>query len=182
MDVIKEEIGRMVQETVSDSSVTVQSATMAQSVSMAVEESAVLSEKPAEAEPEFIIDSDAKEALLKKDDDKEGLESEFKGFSFELPEVVMEEEQPLLVQSVKKVTPKKKTPVKKSHPRTLSTLGGQMENEPQAYFEPVRNTANGNGNKDKILQLHKEGMSDVAIAKELGMGIGEVKLIIGLFE
>lgn len=37
-------------------------------------------------------------------------------------------------------------------------------------------------NKDKILLLHKEGKSNIEIAKTLGLGIGEVKLIIGLFE
>ena len=36
--------------------------------------------------------------------------------------------------------------------------------------------------KDLILKYHKEGKSDVEIAKILGMGVGEVKLIIGLFE
>lgn len=37
-------------------------------------------------------------------------------------------------------------------------------------------------NNDKILRLHKEGKSNVAIAKELGLGVGEVKLVIDLFE
>ena len=37
-------------------------------------------------------------------------------------------------------------------------------------------------NNDRILELHKAGKSDVAIARELGLGVGEVKLVIGLFE
>ena len=37
-------------------------------------------------------------------------------------------------------------------------------------------------NNDKILELHRLGMSEVAIAKELGLGVGEVMLVIGLFE
>ena len=36
--------------------------------------------------------------------------------------------------------------------------------------------------KDRILKLHGEGKSNVEIAKNLGLGIGEVKLIIDLFE
>lgn len=40
----------------------------------------------------------------------------------------------------------------------------------------------GKNNNDKILELHKQGKSNVAIAKELGLGVGEVKLVIGLFE
>ena len=35
-------------------------------------------------------------------------------------------------------------------------------------------------NNEKILQLSKEGKSNVEIAKELGLGIGEVKLVIDL--
>ncbi len=34
----------------------------------------------------------------------------------------------------------------------------------------------------KILRMHKEGMSETEIAKQLSMGVGEVKLVIGLFE
>lgn len=33
-----------------------------------------------------------------------------------------------------------------------------------------------------ILDLHKEGKSDVEIAKKLGLGLGEVKLVIGLYK
>ncbi len=41
---------------------------------------------------------------------------------------------------------------------------------------------NGKNNNQRILQLHKEGKSNVEIAKELGLGLGEVKLVIDLFE
>ena len=37
-------------------------------------------------------------------------------------------------------------------------------------------------NNEKILHLSKEGKSNVEIAKELGLGIGEVKLVIDLFK
>ena len=37
-------------------------------------------------------------------------------------------------------------------------------------------------NNEKILELHNAGKSNMAIAKELGLGIGEVKLVIDLFE
>lgn len=40
----------------------------------------------------------------------------------------------------------------------------------------------GRNNNELILALHKEGKSNVAIAKELGLGVGEVKLVIDLFE
>lgn len=37
-------------------------------------------------------------------------------------------------------------------------------------------------NNDKILSLHKIGKSNIAIARELGLGVGEVKLVIDLYE
>lgn len=38
------------------------------------------------------------------------------------------------------------------------------------------------GSKERILELHEAGKSNMAIAKELGLGIGEVKLVIDLFK
>ncbi len=35
---------------------------------------------------------------------------------------------------------------------------------------------------DKIIELHEKGASDIEIAKQLGRGLGEVKLVLGLFE
>ena len=35
---------------------------------------------------------------------------------------------------------------------------------------------------DRILMLHQQGFSDVEIASALGLGLGEVKLVIGLFK
>ena len=37
-------------------------------------------------------------------------------------------------------------------------------------------------NNERILAMHKMGRSNVAIAKDLGLGIGEVKLVIDLYE
>ncbi|MCR4673819.1 MAG: hypothetical protein K5675_02320 [Lachnospiraceae bacterium] len=36
--------------------------------------------------------------------------------------------------------------------------------------------------KAKIISMHKEGYSEVEIAKKCGVGIGEIKLILGLFD
>lgn len=40
----------------------------------------------------------------------------------------------------------------------------------------------GHNSNERILELHKAGKSNMAIAKELGLGLGEVKLVIDLFE
>ncbi len=40
----------------------------------------------------------------------------------------------------------------------------------------------GQNNNEKILEMHRQGKSTVAIAKELGLGVGEVKLVINLYK
>ncbi len=70
----------------------------------------------------------------------------------------------------KKSSPKKKTAkVKEGEAPDLNigSLGVRKE---------------GGNSNERILKLHAEGKSNVAIAKELGLGIGEVKLVIDLFE
>ena len=37
-------------------------------------------------------------------------------------------------------------------------------------------------NNQKIIELHEQGKSTVEIAKELNLGVGEVKLVIDLFQ
>lgn len=44
------------------------------------------------------------------------------------------------------------------------------------------NASSGENNNERILEMHNQGKSNVAIAKELGLGVGEVKLVIDLFE
>ncbi len=52
----------------------------------------------------------------------------------------------------------------------LSFTGGQ------------KNSDSGTNSNEQILKLHRQGKSTVAIAKELGLGVGEVKLVIGLYK
>lgn len=55
-------------------------------------------------------------------------------------------------------------------------------NAPVNISKAAADTDSSNeNNNDKILRLHKEGMSNVDIAKQLGLGVGEVKLVINLF-
>ena len=57
----------------------------------------------------------------------------------------------------------------------------QPENSPEIGFmgETVQEGQNTN---EQILEMHKQGKSTVAIAKELGLGVGEVKLVIDLYK
>ena len=52
-----------------------------------------------------------------------------------------------------------------------------VQEEETPEDEPVQEN-----NNDRILRLHKEGKSSIDIAKELGLGVGEVKLVINLFK
>lgn len=56
--------------------------------------------------------------------------------------------------------------------------------EPEQAAMPEVDVENVSGanNNEKILEMHKQGKSNVAIARELGLGVGEVKLVIDLFE
>ncbi|MCI7594932.1 MAG: DUF6115 domain-containing protein [Lachnospiraceae bacterium] len=104
-------------------------------------------------------------------------EQEFQELALGIPEVIMEEEQPFVVQPVKKVSPKKKAPAKKGGARAKTTINSEGNKDIPAGKEEA-----GSNNKEKILKLHREGMSNMAIARELGLGNGEVQLVIGLFE
>lgn len=53
----------------------------------------------------------------------------------------------------------------------------QKEEPSQPKEEPAKEN-----NNDKILRLHQLGMSSVDIARELNLGVGEVKLVINLFK
>ena len=48
--------------------------------------------------------------------------------------------------------------------------------------QELQGTENYNNKNDMILELHRQGRSDVTSAKQLDLGVGEVKLVIDLFE
>ncbi|MCH5281016.1 MAG: hypothetical protein J1E61_06055 [Lachnospiraceae bacterium] len=54
--------------------------------------------------------------------------------------------------------------------------------EPVTEEKPKEEMEQSGNNNEKILEMHKQGKSNVAIAKELGLGVGEVNLVIDLFE
>ena len=51
--------------------------------------------------------------------------------------------------------------------------------EPELSFD--RSNEGRKNNNEMIRRMHEEGKSNMAIAKELGLGVGEVKLVIDLF-
>ena len=80
------------------------------------------------------------------------------------------------------VTPDK---VKKSAPKKKTKVVYPSENKNIAVGAvPELSGVSGDGsnNNERILEMHREGKSNVAIAKALGLGVGEVNLVIDLFE
>lgn len=80
---------------------------------------------------------------------------------------------------------KKEEPaVSKRKTRTKRTF--KKENEPEdgrgVDIQFTKGMDNNRNSNERILELHKAGKSNMAIAKELGLGLGEVKLVIDLFE
>lgn len=62
----------------------------------------------------------------------------------------------------------------------LADKESQQENVDQT--DVLTEEEDGLNKNNKILELHKQGISQVAIAKELGLGVGEVKLVIDLYK
>lgn len=61
------------------------------------------------------------------------------------------------------------------------TEGGQERDPGLVGFLPETDPDGLNNNR-RILELYRQGKSKVAIARELGLGVGEVKLVIDLFQ
>lgn len=89
------------------------------------------------------------------------------------------------VYSFAQQAPRVERPVKKEAQAANleSSMAKQAEpkTESKQALAAKRNVAAANNN-DRILDMHNQGMSSVAIAKELGLGVGEVKLVINLFK
>lgn len=84
-------------------------------------------------------------------------------------------------------TAKKTVKTKAEQERTHSAKNRAKEllAEPEQFNIRFSDSTDGDdsrNNNEKILALYKEGKSNTVIAKELGLGIGEVKLVIDLFK
>ncbi len=85
--------------------------------------------------------------------------------------------QQATVEEVKPVKKKvQKQPAKAAAKKTAKAESADIS----LQFDVTQGTSDNNN--ERILELHKKGKSNVAIAKELGLGVGEVKLVIDLFK
>lgn len=73
-------------------------------------------------------------------------------------------------------------PKKRLRGRKGAARNRAQENTPSVDIQFAQGRDNGGNSNERILALHKAGKSNMAIAKELGLGLGEVKLVIDLFE
>lgn len=90
--------------------------------------------------------------------------------------------RPIEVYSFAEQAPHIERPVRKEPQAPVLDNTAAMMKQPKEYVvQPPAEDLNENNN-DRILRLHKEGYSNVDIAKELGLGVGEVKLVINLFK
>lgn len=86
------------------------------------------------------------------------------------------------IDGVSKEESVEEAPAKRKRSTSKKTTSDKTETVMQTDVETEKNaTADGSNNNGKILKLHSQGKSVVEIAKELGLGIGEVKLVIELF-
>lgn len=73
-------------------------------------------------------------------------------------------------------------PGRKTRVRRSSRRERVQENASAVDIRFAQGKDNGRNSNERILELHKAGKSNMAIAKDLGLGLGEVKLVIDLFE
>lgn len=73
-------------------------------------------------------------------------------------------------------------PRRRGRTRRSSRRDRMQDNAASVDIQFVQGKDNGRNSNERILELHKAGKSNMAIAKELGLGLGEVKLVIDLFE
>ncbi len=83
------------------------------------------------------------------------------------------------VKEAKEVTEVKETGADNSFKKlAVETIVVEEETMPQESVELEED----NNSNEAILALHKQGVSPVEIAKQLGLGVGEVKLVIDLYQ
>lgn len=69
-----------------------------------------------------------------------------------------------------------------SAPASIAAQPATSEDAEPAEAQASEETAEEINVRDEILRLYEEGRDSVAIAKNLGLGVGEVRLILGLYK
>lgn len=88
--------------------------------------------------------------------------------------------RPVEVYSFAEQAPRVERPVKREAQAAAFENTVNLMKQQEQPTQPAEDLKENNN--DRILRLHREGVSNVDIAKELGLGVGEVKLVINLFK
>ena len=80
------------------------------------------------------------------------------------------------------VVPKKAAPKKAERKPEKKAAPPAEDRELKLLLSDTADGETGNNRNSRILKLHGQGKSNMAIARELGLGIGEVQLVIDLYE
>ena len=146
-------------------------------------------EKPAVTEP--VADKSVTADAIKAIDEMVSADTD-DAFSSLTPEVVkIPEDVAAFAEEAAAISDADKKEIKREH-KSEPKKEKQKKHAPEPKQDgPIGNEgvelmfdsdSNSMNNNDRILALHKEGKSNMAIAKELGLGVGEVKLVIDLFK
>ena len=101
------------------------------------------------------------------------------------PEVLPEREFKAITAEKIEVVPKKRGPKRapaKPKPKPETRIP-EDSGEARVFLPDMMGSGEaGNNSNMRILELHEAGKSNMAIARELGLGIGEVQLVIDLYK
>lgn len=95
-------------------------------------------------------------------------------------EVTPEKEMTEALIERKSITPQEMTDVTEAAAAIVQNADIDTQSMDISFMQDM--DGDGRNSNEKILELYKQGKSNVAIAKELGLGVGEVKLVIGLYK
>ena len=87
------------------------------------------------------------------------------------------EAEAMVKDAVETLAPPNPKPVEEKAKKTTDVKAKTTTSKSKKTAEKTPNNSN-----QAILDLYKQGMDKVQIARELGMGVGEVELVIGLFK
>ncbi|MBP3339048.1 MAG: hypothetical protein J6L69_06565 [Lachnospiraceae bacterium] len=86
-----------------------------------------------------------------------------------------------VVEKKEEIIPENETVVQNDLPAQNTENVENTENKEPAEVKKSKINVKTSNNNKKILELYNKGFSNIEIAKKLGLGVGEVRLVIDLF-
>lgn len=116
------------------------------------------------------------EVLTELTKDMQALQSNLREIKANLAEDIENHEFRTITESLQRIEP---IDVIEEHVEKVAAM--PMEAALTEEVAPVQITEDIKNQNAKIIQMHNEGFDEVEIAKRLGRGLGEIKLVLGLF-